>query len=40
MAFFWRCPECDTLGTYDDDERPWCKAYCDYPDDDSGEEVT
>lgn len=24
MAYFWRCPECDWLGTFDDDEDPQC----------------
>lgn len=24
MAYFWRCPICDWLGTFDDDEEAYC----------------
>ena len=24
MGYFWRCPKCGSLQTFDDDERPYC----------------
>jgi hypothetical protein len=26
MGYFWRCPVCGRLSTFDDDEDPWCSA--------------